>query len=286
MDNHNTEKEFIDAFEIIKKIKQVISLTLNNIKSTIKNNFLKIALFIIIFSSLGFLLFYLNPKYYEAEMIVAHKRLTNDECSEIFEQLKKIESSPELLSKEINMNILQCEKVKKIRFMPLNSKHLKIYADSTNDTSPFKVIIEAYDPTVYDSIQSKIINYLEKNEYSVIRKNAELNYIEGYEQRINKVLKDLDTLKKVTNLNLMKIKSNENGLTIDAIDPVKISEAELKFYESKLKLLQLKDLNNSFEMLKGFTPTNNPSNLSWVYYILISGFVGLILSVIKYYRKK
>jgi hypothetical protein len=285
MNNQPTEKEFIDAFEILKRINQYISNTTKNIKATIKNNFLKLFLIVIVFSSIGYLAFYISPKVFEAEMIVAHKRLTNDECGEIFEQLKKIEATPEILSKELNMSFSDCEKIKTIRFQPLNSKYSKIYADSTKDSSPFKVIIETYDYSVYDSLQKKIIIYLEKNEYSVARKNADLNYLENYEQRINKVLIDLDSLKRITNLNLMKIKSNDNGLTIDAIDPVKISEAELKFYESKLKLIQLKDLNNSFEILKGFVSTNKPSNLSWVFYISLSGLIGFLLSIIMFYKK-
>lgn len=285
MTNQQKENDYIDVFDILRKINSGIAKRINNLKSIILKNFLKIVLVSILSGGLGYLLYFTTPKFFESEMIIAHKRLTNDECSEIFEFLKKNENNIEVLSEELKLNIEDCKKIKAIRFNALNPKFIKIYADSIKDITPFKILVEVYDNTIYDTLQTKILNYLESNEYSVLRKQQDLDYYLNYNIRIEKVLADLDSLKKISNNNYLKLKHENNGISIDAFDPVKISEAELRFFESKLKLNQLIALNNSFETIKGFSKSNKEANVSYIIYVFCGLLIGFIAGIILLRKK-
>lgn len=278
-------KEEIDLIYVLRSIKNGVS----NFFSWIINTTLKKILFVIVFAGIGtgigFLTFTYKKPMYVSDLTINHTRFDNDQCYELINNLTKLNGKEKQLSKVLKMDEKMLLEVKSISYEPLNARVTKIYNDSADVMLPFKVFVEVYDPVVLDSLQSSIMYYLESNEYGVKRKELQKDYLTKYSEKIKNELKSVDTLKHLVNESIIH-KNMGNGVVIDEpIDPVRISQRNIELCNAELKIEELKELNNSFELIVGFNggvlkTANLMLSLSY-------GFIfGYIICLIWLYRRE
>lgn len=278
-------KEEIDLIYILRSVKNSFSNFFTWVLNTTLKKFLIVILFAGIGASIGFLMFTVKKPMYVSDLTINHTRFDNDQCFELINNLTKLNGKEKQLSKVLKMDEKMLLEVKSISYEPLNARVTKIFNDSTKVMLPFKVYVEVYDPSVLDSLQNSLMNYLESNEYGVKRKQLQEDYLTKYSAKIKNEILAVDTLKRLVNQSIIH-KNMGNGVVIDEpIDPVRISQRTIELCNAELKIEELKELNSSFELMVGFNGgVLKTANLMLS---LFYGFVfGYILCLIWIYRRE
>jgi hypothetical protein len=247
----NTPEE-IDLLYVLRNIVVGISNLFKWIFNATAKHFLLVMLFVLLGIGLGFGVFSIKRPVYISDLTIAHQRLNDDQCYELIHNLTVLSGKAERISKVLKLDLATAGKIKKFLFEPLSTRYTRIFSDSASVILPFKVVVEVYDPSVYDTLQTHIMNYLETNEYGVRRKQLDVDYWVDFEKRVGKEIESIDTLRKLVNQSI-KEKSYGNGVVIDQpVDPVRISERAIILHNTQLKARQKIKMNNSFEVVQGF----------------------------------
>lgn len=278
-------KEEIDLISVIINIKNGIAGFFKwVIKTTIKKIPI-VLIFVIIGVGLGFSFYNVKKPVFISELTVSHTRFNNDQCYELIDNLTQLNGKYVPLAKILKTDLATISKVKNMTYQPLNARVTKIFNDSALVMLPFKIIVEAYDASVYDTLQPILMNYLESNEFGVRRKQIDFEYWTNFEAKLQKEIKSVDSLKQIVNESI-KRKNVGNGVLIDEpIDPVKISVRTIELQNAQLKVNEKLKLNNSFEVLVGFN--GGVEKTADVLMSMIYGFLaGYLLSLIWLYARE
>lgn len=280
----NTQEE-IDLVYVLRSIKNGFTGFFSWIINTTLKKIFIVLLFAGIGTGIGFLTFTYKKPLYVSDLTIDHTRFDNDQCYELINNLTKLNGKEKQLSKLLKLNENILVNVKSITFQPLNARVTKIFNDSSEVILPFKVLVEVYDPVVLDSLQKGIMNYLETNEYGVKRKAIKKDYLDKYAERIKHEILSVDTLKHLVNESIIH-KNMGNGVVIDEpIDPVRISQRALELYNAELKVVEMKEMNNSFELMVGFN--GGVLKTANLLLSLFYGFAyGYVICLIWLYRKE
>lgn len=281
--NENNNKDEIDLISVFSTIKKAFSNLINKIYSLFQYSILHIkflSIYIFLGAAIGYGLFKLSPTVYESDLTLSHKRMTNGQCLDIINNLSKSAKTKEELTKKLNIDLNTAKKIKSIYYKPLNNSSAN---DSLLKFSDFKIEVEVYDKNILDSLQPKIISFLESNEYAAKRKEMNRLYLEKLEDRIKNQIISIDSLRKIVDKSIIP-KSLGNGIIMgESIDPVKVYQESLNLYQSQLKIENDKELNNSFEIVVGFhsaIPTSSTLNN-----MLLGGILGYIAGIIWLWRR-
>lgn len=277
----NKHSEEIDLISVFKSIKKGI----NNFSKSIKNliifsfkNIKTLLALIFIGVSISISMFYLKKMTYVSDFTISHTRLNNGECYGLINGLTKLRENDvngnTILAKKLGINVNMAEQIISISCKALNENLEKNYKDSAFVLLPFKVEARVYSPSILDSLQKGILNYLESNEYAKKRKKVNEEYLEKYEEKIKSEIVAIDSLKRLVDKSIIP-RGLGNGIILgEPIDPVKVYQAGMDLYKSQLSIIEQKQFNNSFEVIIGFSPAIASQSL------LLNIFVGFILSLI------
>lgn len=281
--NDNNSKDEIDLISVFSTIKKAFSNLINKTYSLFQYSILHIkflSIYILIGAATGYGLFKLSPMVYESDLTLSHKRMTNGQCLDIINNLSQSAKTKEELAKKLNIDLNTAKKIKSIYYKPLNNSSAN---DSLLKLSDFKIEVKVYDKNILDSLEPKIISFLESNEYAAKRKEMNRLYLEKLEDRIKNQIISIDSLRKIVDKSIIP-KSLGNGIIMgESIDPVKVYQESLHLYQSQLKIENDKELNNSFEVVVGFhsaIPTSSTLNN-----MLLGGLLGYITGIIWLWRK-
>jgi hypothetical protein len=279
----NKNKEEIDLISIFSTIKKGFVNLINKAYRLYQYSILHIktlSIFVLTGAIVGYGLFKLSPTVYESDLTLSHKRMTNGQCLDIINNLSQSAKTKEELAKKLNIDLNTAKKIKKIYYKPLNNSSAN---DSLLKLSDFKIEVEVYDKSILDSLQPKIISFLESNEYAAKRKEMNRIYLDKLEERIKNQIISIDSLRKIVDKSIIP-KSLGNGIIMgESIDPVKVYQESLNLYQSQLKIANDKELNNSFEIVVGFhsaIPTSSTLNN-----MLLGGILGYIAGIIWLWRR-
>jgi hypothetical protein len=280
----NTPEE-IDLLYVLRNIGKGISNLFKWIFNTTLKQFLVLTLFVLLGIGLGFAVFSIKRPVYRSEMTISHVRLNNDQCYELIHNLSEIVGNNSQVAKTLKLDEASAAQIKKFIFLPLNNRYGRIFADSASVITPFKVEVEVYDPSVYDTLETQIMNYLETNEYSVKRKLIDLNYWTSFEKKVIKEIESIDTLRKLVNQSI-KEKNYGSGVVIDQpIDPVKISQRMIELQNAQLEAIGKLKLNNSFELVLGFNGgVEKTANV--IFTMLYGAIAGYLLGLLWIYIRQ
>lgn len=280
MENNSPVKEEIDLIYLLRATRDGITTFINWIINFSIKNILVLLVFMAIGGGIGFGVFNVKKEVYISDLSIAHNRFDNDQCFELINNLTKLNGKEDLLSKKLGITREMAAEIKSLSYEPINPRVSKIYNDSVEVRYPFKVIAEVYNQNILDTLQRKIMQYLETNEYGVKRKELEKEYLEDYEQKLKNEIQAIDTLKRLVNQSIAH-KNMGNGVIIDEpIDPVKISQRAVELYNAQLKTKEKQKLNDSFELIVGFNGgVRKTANvlMSSVYGVLAGYLIGLML---------
>ncbi len=280
MENNSPVKEEIDLIYLLRATRDGSTTFINwSINFSIKN-ILVLLVFMAIGGGIGFGVFNVKKEVYISDLSIAHNRFDNDQCFELINNLTKLNGKEDLLSKKLGITREMAAEIKSLSYEPINPRVSKIYNDSVEVRYPFKVNAEVYSQNILDTLQRKIMQYLETNEYGVKRKELEKEYLEDYEQKLKNEIQAIDTLKRLVNQSIAH-KNMGNGVIIDEpIDPVKISQRAVELYNAQLKTKEKQKLNDSFELIVGFNGgVRKTANvlMSSIYGVLAGYLIGLML---------
>lgn len=280
---------------VLKSIKNSIRWVVNSIIWLFEfslRNIVTLFLFIGIALGIGITLYNLQQKTYSSSMSVSHIRVDNDYCYLMIAGLNAYAEAEDYkgLAAVLSIDEKTASQVKKFKSSPLNENIAKRFADSVSVHIPFKVLVEVNDVSILDTLQKGILNYLESNEFALKTKEIEKENLWKTEVRIRKEIIELDSLKRIVNQSIIPRGTGSGIILGEPIDPVAVYKNAMESYEKLLRVNDKLQLNNSFELMVGFSKNSKPSGLNIIHYILISVligyFFGLFWLVKKHYYKK
>ncbi len=256
--NHSEEIDLTSVFKSIKKgflnlfrfVRELRLFFIKNIKTLIA--------FIIVGVGISIGVFYLKKPVYISELMMSHSRLNNGQCSDLINGLTVIPHNDTILANKLGIDLKMAKQVKGISYK-------SIVKESDNDSllkvSNFKIEVKVFDRRILDSLQKRILNFLESNEYATKRKQISKEYLDLYEEKIKTEIISVDSLKRIVNKSILP-RSMGNGIILgESIDPVKVYQEGMNLYKSQLNIEEQRELNNSFEVIIGFSPAISSASL-------------------------
>ena len=282
----NNYSEEIDLSSLFKGLKNILSSLFQQFRELVRLSVLNIKtliVFIVLGTGISIGIFLLKKTVYITDFTVSHIRLNNGQCADLVNSLMATTPDKDtILAKKLGIDIKMAEQVKNICYISITKKSND--NDSLFNFSDFKVELKVYNAGILDSLQKRILNFLESNEYAAKRKEINKLYLEQYEEKIKSEITSVDSLKRIVNKSIIP-RSMGNGIILgESIDPVKVYEEGMKLYKSKLSINQEKELNNSFEIIVGYAPAAPMSDS--LSHIIIGFIFGFILGVLWLLRKK
>lgn len=280
---------------VLKSIKNAILWVVNSVVWLFEfslRNVVTLLLFIGIALGIGITLYNLQKQTYSSSMSVSHIRVDNDYCYLMIAGLNAYAEAEDYkgLASVLSIDEKTASLVKKFKSSPLNENIAKRFADSVTVHIPFKVSVDVYDVSILDTLQKGILNYLESNEFALKTKAIEKENLWKTEVRIRKEIAELDSLKRIVNQSIIPRGTGSGIILGEPIDPVAVYKNAMESYEKLLRVNDKLQLNNSFELMVGFSKNSKPSGLNIIHYILISILIGYCFGffwlVKKHYYKK
>ncbi len=274
MNNNQTEEKEIDLLYIFKSIKKGILNLFKSIEDLVLfslKNIKTLALIVIIGVSISIGMFYLKKTIYVSSLTVSHIRLNNGQCTDLVNSLSKAPNDT-ILASMLSIDIKTAKEIKNISYTSLNKN------DSIFNFSDFKITVQVFNAKILDSLQKGLMNFLESNEYATKRKLIHRLFLDKFEERIKGEIVAIDSLKNIVDKSILP-RSLGNGIVLgESIDPVKVYQESMNLYKSQLSINEQKELNNTFEVIIGFSPATPSSNL--FVNIFWGGILSLFLGVV------
>lgn len=284
----NNSPEEIDLISVFNSIKKGFSNVFQSIRKLIKfslQNIKTLIVFVFIGIGIGIGIFSLKKPVYISDLTISHTRLNNGECYSMINDLTKMRDNNNdlLLSQKLAIDIKMAKQIKSISCKALNEALEKNYKDSAFVLLPFKIEVKLNDPSILDSLQKGILNYLEGNEYVTKRKKINEVYLDKYEEKIKVEIIAIDSLKRLVDRSIVPRSMGSGIILGEPIDPVKVYQTGMDLYKSQLNIIEQKELNNSFEIMIGFSPPIPSANL--FFYVLTGFILSFLVGLIWLYKK-
>ncbi len=297
MDNISKTDKEVDLRIIYNKIVQIFS--------SLWNTFIKLCLFIrkkivflfvfsILGAALGVGLTFVSKPTYISTLTVSSTTLNNQYCFDMINTLNLLikDKVPELLAQELKIEIGSAKEIQKIEFLNYNNKVPKIFDDKDTVAlvKPFKIKAYVSSPSVFDTLQKALVNYLENNEYALKRKEIKKENIKLMQKKLIGDIRQLDSLKLVIASNLSP-RGTSNGFVFgQPIDPINIFKEGINLFQDNLNLNSSLILSENIQVIQYFTPRKKPDSPKLFTNIVIYGagtfILGLIMALYKENGKK
>lgn len=288
----NNRQEDLDMLYVVKSIKRG---TVNIFKSIgwlidyTLNKFLPIMGFILAFTCVGLGIYFARKPYYASQLTISHIRFENDYCREMISNLDSyINASTNNtdLASTLSISVQDAGLIKNISYASLNENIAKRFADSVSVLIPFKVEVEVYDNSVLDTLQKGILNYLESNAYATKIKEIDMQALKKTEQKVINEIIEIDSLKQIVNQSIIP-RSTGNGIILgEPIDPLSVYRRAMEVHDKLLYVNKQQELNNSFNLVLGFSKNSRPSSSGILLYLIISIVVGYLVGLIWLLRRE
>ena len=153
--------------------------------------------------------------------------------------------------------------------------------------STYKIGVEVYDVSIYEKLDSAIVNYLLSNQY--IRKRIDIGYanLEAKQKKLNIELSRLDSLKQLIYANVAAVASQtrqgSNNVILaegnSATDPLSVIREDMRLYEEELNVQRNLYLRSDIEIIEPFTRFNKPVNPGTIKSAIYGILLGLGLGI-------
>lgn len=290
MKDNNSSEEEIDLLSIFKSVKKGFTSILRSIGGLIHfsiKNIKMLFAFISIGIGISVGIFFLKKTVYVADLTISHTRLNNGECYSMIDDLTKIRDNynDTILSEKLGIDVRMAKQIKSISCKALNEALEKNYKDSAFVLLPFKIEVKVYSTLILDSLQKGILRFLESNEYASKRKKINREYLDKFEERIKIEILAIDSLKRIVDKSIIPRSTGSGIILGEPIDPVKVYQASMNLYQSQLKIQEQRELNNSFEVMVGFSK-DAIKDSKLILNIIIGFILGYLIGVLWIIRKQ
>lgn len=281
----NNHQEEIDMIQILKNTKNAFSDIIQSIANVVTFPivyFKTILLFVLIGIGIGVGMYFIKRPVYITSLSIISNRFNNDNCIQLINTLEDItddKNNSPILAKKLNISHEYAEQVKSIVYEPLNAQIEKLYKDSISRNFPFKITVKVYNVSILDSLQAGILHYLEFNDYLLKRKEIKKQSLEKFGERIKNEIIALDSLKRIVNQSIVSHNKGTGLILGEPLNPVTVYQKTMELYKIELTNLEDQELNNSFEVLDGFTKFIQPSWPKLWLNLLLGSFLGYLFGI-------
>lgn len=283
--------EEVDLASVARGLKSIfiqLGRAISKLSRYTWENLEPIMLFTIVFALLFFGLAFTKPPFYNSIASFAHMRLNNDYVFQMINNLRfhlDEKNGNEKLGEVLKLDKEAAKAVKTIVYRPINVEFTRKHKDSVRVLLPFEIAVEVYDNSILDTLEGAILNYLENNPYALRRRTLDEQTLEDAERRIDHELKQIDSLKHVVSDAILP-RAQGNGIILgEPVDPVRVSERATTLYELKQDLQRRRRLNNSFEVMVGFTADERIVGPRKGFYTLFGGILGYLTGLLYVSRR-
>lgn len=232
---------------------------------------------------MGILSFLIMKPVYESSMTLTSRVLDNRHCAAIIENLQLIvdDESYNLFAKILKVSEKVAEQINEIEYANLYE------IDENEDTVilglPFKINLSVYDPAVIDTMQVALVNYLENNEYSLIRKAIRKQEQELLIEKFRGEISQLDSLKGIIAASLIQRGTSSGIIFGEPLDPLNVYRESIKLYKQELELNSNLILNDNIQVISPFIAREKPDSPKLLLNIIIGGliafFIGFLIAL-------
>ncbi len=291
----NKKQEDLDTLYLLKSIKYVIIKSFESILWILNLSLRKwqtLSIFILVPVVVAFLVTSMVKPSYKSQMSLSHIRLENEHCFEMIKNLNasiSVASDQSELAHLLSMSVADAQLVKSIHYLPLNENTAKRYNDSLHVLLPFKIEVEVYNNSVLDTLQVKLLNYLENNPFALQKKKKDFDNLNGMLDKLERDITKLDSLKTKIEIGALPKTSGSYVFLGEQINPITVYDASNKLFNKKQEVQARMLFNNSFNIIVGFTKKEKTSieRLAILVTSVILGYlIGLIYLVQRENRLK
>lgn len=242
----------------------------------INKNKLLLTIMIVLGGIFGTLYYYIAPSVYESSMMLRSDILTEAYSTALTGNLKKLIDGhdDDVLAEKLNLSKEQASHLLDIKVEGIETPSL---SDMTENLI-FLISVEISDNSILPDLENGIKQYLENNEY--VKKRIELRKEKflTLTRRVRKDISELDSLKKdflngsVYN---QQLKSN-----VIFLDPTEIYAKMMILYKEEISYLQSLELNDSIQLIEGFTVFSKAIAPKRIKSIMIGMAIGLVIALL------
>lgn len=230
---------------------------LNNIRypfRLLRKHMNLLLIYIALATFLAFILKFTLPGLYEATCIIKSNESKDLYYLNMLFDLQTLvkEKDYDVLSQELRIPEEEASKLKKLILLPiLNSK--------SADSSAVCITFRMTDHTKFREIQDATIAYLENNFHYRKAKDMRLSNIDSLKKKINRDIREMDSVKKIIINNIKAPTGTGNGLVYNVpVDPYKAYDINMGRYKEELWLINQKKYTSSFELIKPCVASKKP----------------------------
>ena len=300
MEKNSNKNEDIDLGGLFNLIKLPFVALWNFIAYSFalaKKRWLILFIFTALGGGAGIWLFVTGKPVYASTLVLSSATLSNDFCADIIANLDILirDNTPELLSKRLNIPINSARQLKGLEFDNYNENIKKKSAakDTVVLGRPFKVKAYAANTTIFDTLQTALVNYLEGNEYALKRRELKKeNYIQ-LREKLRENIRQIDSLKFSIALNMTRSTSSQTNIVITKTekfpdqastmnDPLSIFKEGMALYREELGINAALALSENIQVIQDFSPRAKPDS-TWFKFMLKYGAAAFVLGMMLVY---
>ena len=279
----SNENDEIDLSKIFTKINGGFIKLKNKIifiDKTIQKRWILICFFIALGTGSGVFIYYSMRPTYSSSLSINSNFLNNDLCLDLVTTLTSLaKDSPQNLAQGLKLSEEDASEIVSIKYKDFSTKLSKRRVDSLNISSPFKIEAKVYNTKILDTLQSKLIDYLENNSYTLKRKKVRQATLTLLSRKVKDELCQLDSLKVIINKSILP-KGSITGITIgQPIDPIIVHNSAISLYERELNINEQIQLSDNIEVIEGFTKYSKPSSPGLVVNLFALGAGGFLFGL-------
>jgi len=267
----------------ISKFFMKLSYSVSYLFQVIRKRLLFLIISIIIGAGAGILLYFNTTPTYHTSMTLTSRVLDNRHCATIIENLQLIvdDESYNLLAKTLKVSEKVAEQIDEIEYA--NLYKIEDDKDTVLLGIPFKISLSVYDPAVIDTMQVALVNYLEDNEYSHIRKAIRKQEKELLIEKFQGEISQLDSLKGIIAASLIQRGTSSGIIFGEPLDPLNVYRESIKLYKQELELNSNLILNDNIQVISPFMAREKPDSPKLLLNIIIGGliafFIGFLIAL-------
>ena len=312
--NNTGSSDEIDLKELFQAIGNFFKSIFINIMLffvSIRNATLKNIKLIIICGVLGGLagiaLNYVSQDYYKSSMVLKSSYLSGRLMESAIDKLDALsdEDNYQQLANTLKIDLELARKIRGFSYEPFVSEdevvQLEVFKEQlraqiddeetiekfidklrSENRNTYRIMVEVFDNSIIEKLEQPLLNYFQKNPYVSKRLEIERTNLLLEEKNTKEELAKLDSLKQLIfkNFNYMasRTKGGSNNVILSdeqMTNPIDVFNASRRQYEDLLRINRSLYIQDSFELVDGFTTYAKPESPGLLRWGFFSGLVGL-----------
>ena len=292
MENNPNKNEEVDLVTILNALKIPVLALWHFVLHSLhlmKKRWIILFIFTAIGVGIGVGLFKVSKPVYASTLVLSSSTLSNDFCADIIGNLDILikDATPELIAKKLRIPIASARNLKGLEFDNYNELIKKKSEDKDTIVlgRPFKIKAYSSSTTLFDTLQTALVNYLENNEYSLRRREIKRDNLVKLREKLREDIHQIDSLKYSIALSSMSKGSQTNiivsksGEAPSFNDPLSVFKEGITLYKEELTLDASLILIENIQVIQDFSPRAKPDSTIFKFmlkYGLPAFFLGLI----------